>query len=171
MDMPASTVSDRGVSITRSSPKRAIRPSVARNTPPLTPTSSPSTTTRGSSCRARASAMVIAASMVISAMSTAQIFLALPFQRRRQRLKQIVEHVGGRGRRNREILRDRCVDFLPALGDEFFFVFLGPPALADQIGPEPHQGIEFPCRADQFLLAITRGIIGRRVVAHAVGER
>src|SRR5207245_6484698 len=37
-----------GVSMTRSGPKRACRPSVARKTPPLRPTSSPRTQTRGS---------------------------------------------------------------------------------------------------------------------------
>ena len=37
-----------GVSITRSSPKRFQSPSVTRKTPPLGPTSSPSTTTRSS---------------------------------------------------------------------------------------------------------------------------
>src|SRR5438128_8063711 len=37
-----------GVSITRSAPNSSIRPTVARNTPPNLPTSSPITTTRGS---------------------------------------------------------------------------------------------------------------------------
>src|SRR4051812_16557841 len=43
--MPASA---SGVSITRSAPNSSYRPLVARNTPPNLPTSSPSTTTRGS---------------------------------------------------------------------------------------------------------------------------
>ena len=42
---PAMVVSSSGVSRMRSVPKVADRPAVARNTPPLTPTSSPSTTT------------------------------------------------------------------------------------------------------------------------------
>ena len=42
---PAMVVSSSGVSSTRSVPNVADRPAVARNTPPLTPTSSPSTTT------------------------------------------------------------------------------------------------------------------------------
>src|SRR5882762_4342399 len=37
-----------GVSITRSAPTSSIKPTVARNTPPNFPTSSPITTTRGS---------------------------------------------------------------------------------------------------------------------------
>jgi hypothetical protein len=45
---PAIVVSSSGVSSTRSLPKVCDRPAVARNTPPLTPTSSPSTTTESS---------------------------------------------------------------------------------------------------------------------------
>ena len=45
---PAMVVSSSGVSITRWLPNSACRPAVARNTPPLTPTSSPSTTTESS---------------------------------------------------------------------------------------------------------------------------
>ncbi|MNR01068.1 hypothetical protein D3C85_1168620 [compost metagenome] len=45
---PAISPSASGVSITRLKPNLSRRPTVARNTPPLTPTSSPSTTTSGS---------------------------------------------------------------------------------------------------------------------------
>src|SRR2546430_1807756 len=50
MPMAAPTIppSASGVSITRSGPNSSYRPAVARNTPPNLPTSSPSTTTRGS---------------------------------------------------------------------------------------------------------------------------
>src|SRR3954466_14121885 len=48
MLVPMMPDSARGVSVTRAAPKRACRPSVTRNTPPLRPTSSPRTTTRGS---------------------------------------------------------------------------------------------------------------------------
>src|SRR3982074_1272285 len=48
MATPTMADSARGVSSTRDSPKRAYRPSVAPNTPPLRPTSSPSTRTRSS---------------------------------------------------------------------------------------------------------------------------
>src|SRR5437588_675579 len=48
--MPTPTIPDsaRGVSSTRASPNSSYRPSVARNTPPRGPTSSPSTITRSS---------------------------------------------------------------------------------------------------------------------------
>src|SRR6478672_2430954 len=63
---PLIRASDSGVSKTRSTPKRCCNPAVARNTPPLTPTSSPKTTTLGSSARARASAKLIASTSVTS---------------------------------------------------------------------------------------------------------
>src|SRR6266581_4252286 len=58
-----------GVSNTRSGPKRCCSPTVARKTPPLTPTSSPNTTTLGSSSIARASAILTASTSVISGIS------------------------------------------------------------------------------------------------------
>ncbi|MCY1453688.1 hypothetical protein D9M71_706980 [compost metagenome] len=61
---PAIMVSASGVSITRLKPKLSRKPNVARNTPPLTPTSSPSTTTRSSSAMARCSARLTASSKV-----------------------------------------------------------------------------------------------------------
>src|ERR1700716_383644 len=48
MATPTMQDSARGVSSTRSPPKRPCRPSVGRKTPPFLPTSSPSTQTRSS---------------------------------------------------------------------------------------------------------------------------
>ena len=64
-DRPAMVVSSSGVSSTRWAPKRFCRPAVARNTPPLTPTSSPSTTTVGSCEISHARAWVMASIRVI----------------------------------------------------------------------------------------------------------
>src|SRR5690554_3972425 len=61
--VPVINVSASGVSITRRKPKRSCSPRVARNTPPLGPTSSPSTTTSGSSAMARCSARLMASTM------------------------------------------------------------------------------------------------------------
>ena len=58
--MPAMRLSANGVSMTRSLPKRFMRPSVARNTPPTAPTSSPSTTTDPSASISTASAELMA---------------------------------------------------------------------------------------------------------------
>src|SRR5437762_1484190 len=67
--VPTMPFSASGVSSTRSSPNSACRPSVARNTPPALPTSSPITITRGFSRRATASASRTACTIVISAMA------------------------------------------------------------------------------------------------------
>src|SRR5690606_18781381 len=64
-DRPAMVVSSSGVSSTRCGPNFCCRPAVARNTPPLTPTSSPSTSTDGSCSSSHARARVIASIRVI----------------------------------------------------------------------------------------------------------
>ena len=56
----ASASSEIGVSITRSSPKRSVRPGVALKTPPATPTSSPRKITLGSRSSSSAIASRIA---------------------------------------------------------------------------------------------------------------
>src|SRR6516162_7114907 len=66
----AMSPSASGVSRTRSAPKRSRRPSVARNTPPSVPTSSPSTRTEASSAIARVSARLTAWTSVISGIAT-----------------------------------------------------------------------------------------------------
>merc|ERR1712096_12330 len=63
----ASPLSARGVSKTRASPNSFCRPSVARNTPPFTPTSSPKTRTFSSFLSSVAIASVIAWIIVICA--------------------------------------------------------------------------------------------------------
>src|SRR6266508_6755474 len=65
-EIPALAASARGVSNTRWSPNSACRPSVTRNTPPCLPTSSPSTSDRGSSAREWQSASFTALTMVTS---------------------------------------------------------------------------------------------------------
>ena len=67
--VPMMPLSARGVSITRSSPNRACRPSVTRNTPPRRPMSSPISRTFGSSRIAAASPAFRALAIVSTAMS------------------------------------------------------------------------------------------------------
>src|SRR5262245_66559822 len=67
--VPTMPFSANGVSITRSSPNSACKPSVARNTPPALPISSPMTRTRGFSRKATASASRTACTIVSSAMA------------------------------------------------------------------------------------------------------
>src|SRR6218665_661069 len=83
-DRPAIMVSASGVSITRLKPKASRRPRVARNTPPLTPTSSPSTTTSPSSRIARCRARLTASSRAYFFAS----FMALPSRAARRALQQ-----------------------------------------------------------------------------------
>src|SRR2546430_6645115 len=66
---PTIADSASGVSSTRPSPNRPCRPSVARNTPPLRPTSSPSTHTRSSRSISSASASRTPSISVLTAMS------------------------------------------------------------------------------------------------------
>src|SRR5258708_22710534 len=80
---PAITPSDSGVSMTRFAPCLAKRPSVARNTPPLRPTSSPNTTTRWSRAISSARAWFTASTTVSSATAILREALELPPQTRR----------------------------------------------------------------------------------------
>src|SRR5690606_38126217 len=96
---PAKVISSSGVSSTRSGPNCCCRPAVARNTPPLTPTSSPSTTTLSSWRLAYASAWVIASIRVMGvffcsaiALLTGNGGIALRGQVGGQLRVQVIEH-------------------------------------------------------------------------------
>src|SRR5690554_4061360 len=69
MPRPTMPASASGVSNTRSWPKRCCRPSDARITPPITPTSCPKRTTRGSLSKATASPSLMACTIVMGARS------------------------------------------------------------------------------------------------------
>src|SRR5262249_48643980 len=112
--MPASA---SGVSITRSAPNSSYRPLVARNTPPNLPTSSPSTTTRGSARIWVCSALRTASMMFMVGMGSLRRTLAGIAGGARLRLEiaallaQVPRHVlvdvveQGRDRRRRLALR------------------------------------------------------------------
>src|SRR5918994_4275416 len=149
-DTPPMASSARGVSITRSRPKRSSRPCVARNTPPLTPTSSPSTTTHSSSAMARASAMVTAPTRVTSGMVVSPAGRgrsALLGQRPRQLRVQIVEHRLGRLRLRLQIALDRRIDLAVDLLDQALLVRLGPDCGIDQVGAQARDRIRRPTLA------------------------
>src|SRR5687767_9444420 len=116
--IPAIVVSSSGVSSTRSGPNLSSNPTVARNTPPLMPTSSPSTTTLGSFCISCASASVIASIRVISATARLQgdRFRALCGDVRRHLGMEVIEHRLDRLRLRAEVGVDLGVDELLALG-------------------------------------------------------
>src|SRR4051812_3679364 len=135
-DMPAIIPSASGVSCTRSLPNFSCRPAVARNTPPFTPTSSPSTTTVGSCAISHACARLMASIIVTLAMGTLFLVaagcgirprqLALLGGVLRQAREQEVEHrvrvLLGRV----EVFLDGRVDLLRALRFQLFFALVVP---------------------------------------------
>src|SRR5580700_5470137 len=126
MAAPAISPSASGVSCTRVLPKRCCRPTVARNTPPFAPTSSPSTITDGSHSISQACARLTASTIVSFAIYTgpgvdsvtgrriAARFFALCLQPVRQLRIQVVEHGVGRLLRGGKVLTHRRVDLLAA---------------------------------------------------------
>src|SRR5919106_5629457 len=171
---PPIASSASGVSITRSRPKRSSSPCVARNTPPLTPTSSPRITTRSSSAMARASASVTAPTRVVSGMAVSPAGRggsALLGQRARQLRVEIVEHRLGRLRLCLEIAFDRRIDLAVDLLDQALLVRLGPHAGLDQVGAQARDRVGRPALADRFGAAIAAGVVRRGVVGHPISER
>jgi hypothetical protein len=120
MATPAIAVSASGVSITRSGPKRACNPTVARNTPPFTPISSPRSTTSGSCSLAWTRAILTACTRLISAMAASAVgretlgLSALLQEGFRQRRVEMIEHVLDRGRWHLEEVLYRSSDFVGA---------------------------------------------------------
>src|SRR5215472_6165297 len=83
-----------GVSSTRASPNLACRPSVARNTPPFRPTSSPSTHTRSSRSISSASASRTPSIRVLTAIS-ARLREHMPLEVGRVRLRRRLRRPDG----------------------------------------------------------------------------
>src|SRR6266446_5293727 len=160
-----------GVSRTRSGPKRFCNPTVARKTPPLTPTSSPSTTTLGSSSIARPSARLMASTNVTSGIVFSRQFLALRGIRVGQIGIEVIEHGFGPAWQRCQIAFDRCLDALMALGGKPLLVRLGPHFLAGKIGPQARNRLFLPMRLDFFSRTIAGCIVGGRMVAEPIGER
>src|SRR6202035_5830339 len=145
-DMPAMVASASGVSCTRSLPKRSCRPAVARNTPPVAPTSWPITTTSASCCISQPCAIAMASTMVIFANSMTAVFRcvfagdeALLMQVRRQRGEQMVEHrIGGRLRR-RQVFAHGRVDLHRALVQQGVFLGRVPLSVGGEERSKPNQ--------------------------------
>src|SRR6267378_1227346 len=125
-----------GVSRTRSGPNRFCNPTVARKTPPLRPTSSPSTTTSGSSSIARASARLMASTNVISGIALSREFAALRGIDLGQFGIEMIEHGFGSTRLCCQVALDRRLDALMALRGKLFLLRLAPHFLTDEIAPD-----------------------------------
>src|SRR5271157_2414258 len=150
-DMPAIIASARGVSCTRSLPNLSCSPAVARNTPPLAPTSCPITTTFASCCISQPCAIAMASIMVIFAKSMTAGFCAvlarrgaLLAQMRRHGGKQVLEHRVGLWLRLREVLAHRGLDLLGARLLQALFLSRVPDAGIEHEGANPNHRLETP---------------------------
>src|SRR5262245_46760729 len=159
-----------GVSITRSGPNRCCSPTVARNTPPFTPTSSPSTTTFASSAMARASAKLTASTSVTSAMGGSLDLIALAHIDLRKLGIEMIEHGFGPARTCCQVVLDGRIDARLAIGGKLFFFGFGPQLLGHEIGPQARDRLLLPVRLDLFRRSIARGIICGRVIAQPIGH-
>src|SRR6516164_6797245 len=167
---PLMSSSASGVSITRSGPNRVCNPAVARNTPPLMPTSSPSTITSRSSSMARASARLMASTSVTSATIRSFDPRALALVHLRQRGIEMVEHGRGRAWRSREIALDGHFHALLAIGRQAFLVGLAPGLAAYEIGSQPGDGVLLPARLHVLRNSIARGIVCGCVIAKPISD-
>src|ERR671930_80717 len=157
-----------GVSITRSAPKRCCSPTVARKTPPLTPTSSPSTTTSPSSSMARTSARLMDWTSVISGIGAPAELGSLAGVAARQFGVEIVEHRLRRARRGGQIALDRRLDCFLALGRKLFLLRLAPHLLAHEIRAQPPDRLLLPARLNFFRRTVAHRVIGGGVIAEPV---
>src|SRR5918999_146753 len=152
--------SARGVSTTRSDPKRLCKPTVARKTPPLAPTSSPSTTTFSSSAMARARARLMASTSVTSGIFALPELVPLGVVDLRELVIEVVEHGCGRSRRSGKIALDGGLDLGLAGRDQFFLLRLAPEIPAREIAPQSANGLRLPSLADLCLGPVAAGIVG-----------
>src|SRR6516164_2496128 len=167
---PLINSSASGVSITRSAPNRCCNPTVARKTPPLTPTSSPSTTTLTSSSMARASARLTASTNVTSGIGASAELRPLAGIGSREFGVEMVEHRRRGAWSRRQIVLDRRLDLLLAFGRELFLLRLAPRLLTDEIGAQARDRLLLPARLNLLGRTVTRRVIGGRVVAEAVSH-
>src|SRR3954469_19497489 len=171
--MPAIRPSASGVSATRSAPKRCCSPAVARNTPPLMPTSSPSTTTRSSSSMARASARLTASTSVM--LDIALLFLrklrGLRLVLAREARIQMLEHLLGSRRRRIEIGLNHLLHVHLRVLGERLLVGGRPGALRMEPAAQPQDRLLFPLLLEFVGAAVARCVVRGRVVAQPISQR
>src|SRR5690606_34272331 len=174
--MPASA---SGVSNTRPSPKRACRPSVARNTPPITPTSWPNTSTRSSRPNATASASLTACTMVMPwrasatgarASAATEGLPGTPLVGAQLGV-DVLDDLGGGGVGRRVGLRQRRLQLGLELPLQLRLARLVPGAARAQHAPQPRQRLLGGVAARLRLVAVTARVVGGGVGGDAVGER
>src|SRR5579863_3018354 len=149
---PAIEASSSGVSITRLAPNFCCRPAVARNTPPLTPTSSPSTTTDGSRAISWARAMVTPSIRVICGIVSGsglaavggERLRALAFQVERQFGVGVIEHRAQRLRLDFEVGIDLGVRARVAVDEQFLFLRIAPCIHFHEVGTQALERLALP---------------------------
>src|SRR5690348_7513791 len=171
--MPAIRPSASGVSATRSGPKRCCRPAVARNTPPLMPTSSPMTTTRSSSSIARASARLMPSTSVMFdiALRLLAELGGLPGVLARQPRVEMLEHLLRPRRRRIEVRLNHLLHMHRGVLGERLLLGRRPGALGVQPGAQPQDRLLFPLFLEFFGAAIARRVVRGGVVAQPIGQR
>src|SRR5205085_9952069 len=179
-DVPMMPASASGVSTTRSAPKRSISPSVARKTPPLRPTSSPSTRTRSSSASATPSASLMASTRVRLGMRLLLVagrlhvrpqLAALGLQDGRRRAVDVVEYGFGRRHRLGQRGGDDAGHALAHLLLQRLLAYAVPLPLALQVGAQADERVAFALPERQLVgWAVARGVVGRGVRADAVRQ-
>src|SRR6185369_3768542 len=169
MPMAAPTIadSDRGVSITRSAPKRSWRPSVTRNTPPSRPTSSPRMTIRLSRSISWRRARLMACTMLSCAISE---FLQLPGLTRAEHCTGMFEHLRRDRREDGFHGQHRVVDGHGRALLHLFPVCLIPELLLCHIPLKAHDRVPGAPGRHFIRRAVATGIIGRGMISHPVGE-
>src|SRR5690606_31796569 len=179
---PPRAVSASGVSITRFRPNCSRSPSVARKTPPLTPTSSPSTTTLSSSrmarCRARLTASTRLSFFSFMALPSACLaprdalaqHLALLGQHARPTRVEIVEH------RLRRLLAGlletlhRLLHLGLAGGDQVLLACFIPIATRGEKGLQALDRLALPGLLHFLGRPVAGRIVRRGVIAKAIAE-
>src|SRR5215831_12666481 len=168
---PLISSSDSGGSITRSAPTRCCSPTVARNTPPFTPTSSPSTITFGSSRIARASARLTASTNVDSGMGPTLQLVTLGSVELGKFGIEVIEHRLWRPWLHRQVPFHRGVNALLTLPCQLFLLRLAPRSLAHEVGAQSRDRLLLPTPLDLFGRAIASRVICGGVIAEPVGDR
>src|SRR5277367_5325249 len=176
--MPAIVASAKGVSCTRSLPKRSCSPAVARNTPPLAPTSCPITTTFASCCISQPCASAMASIIVIFAKSMTAGFrsvfsrrCALRLQVRGQSREQMLEHRIRRRLGRCEVRSHGGLDLIGACLLQIAFLRRVPDPCVDEKFTNPSHGLEIPGRLDLLLAAVAVGVVRGRMIAQAIRQR
>src|SRR5947207_4985798 len=173
-EAPMMLASARGVSTTRSAPKRSTRPLVVRKTPPSLPTSRPRSMTRESLSISSARALLIASTMfrcALAASASVDKLRPLPEHARRRILVHVGEHVLRPRRRGGGRVRERLLVLLAQLLGPLHLAFGVPHAQAGEVALDALDRVTRARLLELLRVLVAGGVVGRVVEAHPVGDR